>query len=123
MDCVTQLPRLEHLTVKPILQECTDCWIEAVRNFLEKLAERCPLLHSLKLYDIHQHHLQCLTRFPNLKSLWLKMSLTNLSDLLPIVQSPKLEYLDVDSRSTLGTIDQEGAVANTLGNRFDISIC
>lgn len=51
------------------------------------------------------------------------MSLTNLSDLLPIVQSPKLEYLDVDSRSTLGTIDQEGAVANTLGNRFDISIC
>lgn len=119
LDCVTQLPRLEHLTVKPILQECTDCWIEAVRNFFEKLAERCPLLHSLKLYDIHQYHLQGLTRFPNLTSLWLKMSLPKVSDLLILVSSPKLDHLDVDSRFTLNSINQEGDdVANRLRNRF-----
>lgn len=124
LDCVTRVSRLEHLTMKPIFQECADCWFGEVRKFLEKLAERCRLLYSLKLYDIHPHHLQCLTRFPNLKSLSLKMSLTDVSDLLRLMQSPKLEHLDVDSRSTLGTIHEEGEVANTLKNRFDdIRIC
>ncbi|KAI7874935.1 hypothetical protein K492DRAFT_199566 [Lichtheimia hyalospora FSU 10163] len=120
LDWVTQLSRLEHLIINPALEESIVCKFEAVRCFLEKLAKRCPLLQNLKLYDIHHHHLHGLTLFPNLRSLWLKMHLPDESKLLVLMRSPKLEYLDVQTRSTRGMIDR--SVENTLKSRMVVNI-
>ena len=100
LDMLTRLPCLEELSIQPLIQE-SDQWFNVIYQFLEKLAEQCPRIHSLSLYDIHGKHLPALRQFPNLQSLWIKTAQITESNLLTLLEFPKLEYVDVDSRSQL----------------------
>ncbi|KAI7878258.1 hypothetical protein K492DRAFT_209102 [Lichtheimia hyalospora FSU 10163] len=117
LDLLTRLPCLEELSIQPRIQE-SDQWFSVVYQFLEKLAEQCPRIHSLSLYDIHGNHLPALRQFPNLQSLWIKTAQITEANLLTFLEFPKLEYVNVHSRSQLDTLDPD--IEQLLRNRIRI---
>lgn len=97
LDLLTRLPRLEDLSIQPLVME-GDPWFQPVYQFFENLAERCPRIHSLSLYDIHGDHLPALRGFPNLEKLWLNTEDFAQEKLLIFLEFPSLKYLFVDFR-------------------------
>lgn len=97
LDLLTRLPRLEYLSIQPMVME-GDPWFNPVYQFFENLAERCPRINRLSLYDIHGDHLPALQGFPNLEKLWLNTEDFAQEKLLIFLQFPSLRSLFVDFR-------------------------
>lgn len=100
------LSRLEDLTLRLQITGTQD-WANDGRQFLEKLAKGCPLLHRLSLYDTHGLHLLPMKHFSNLELLCLKLDVIDYIELLPLMECPNLERLVVDVREQTEDIDDE----------------
>lgn len=100
------LSRLEDLTLRLQITGTQD-WANDGRQFLEKLAKGCPLLHRLSLYDTHGLHLLPMKHFSNLELLCLKLNTIDYIELLPLMECPNLERLVVDVREQTEDIDDE----------------
>lgn len=113
LELLTGLPRLENLTLRLVIMatsmDTADDFIRTGRQLLESLARKCPLIHTLTLYDFHGLELLSLRFFPNLKSLRLKIDNIACSDLVVLLQCPKLEdfYIKLRSPAPYDEIDQE----------------
>ncbi|KAI7881642.1 hypothetical protein K492DRAFT_206727 [Lichtheimia hyalospora FSU 10163] len=100
------LPRLEDLTITIRMIISKDRFND-ILAFLEKLARKCPLIHTLTLYEFHSLYLDALKLFPNLQSLCLKCENIYHPELSPLLLFPKLKDVEIQSEDSPEDMDDE----------------